>query len=81
MRKFFQSSTSAATAGFLSLSVLLTALEVSSAPKDRPNVLGGKHCPDDILENVMASVYNRAGYDTMRTCKNGNSYNRRGIGS
>lgn len=40
-----------------------------------PNVLGGKNCPDNIVENVMASVFNRAGYDTMRTCKRGNSYN------
>lgn len=39
-----------------------------------PNALGGKHCPDDIGENVMAEVFNRAGYDTMRTCKKGNSY-------
>ena len=39
-----------------------------------PNALGGKHCPDDILQHVMAAVFNHAGYDTMRTCKNGNSY-------
>ena len=39
-----------------------------------PNALRGKHCPDDIEEYVMAEVFNRAGYDTMRTCKRGNSY-------
>ena len=39
-----------------------------------PNTLGGKHCPADIVQNVMAAVFNRAGYDTMRTCKKGNSY-------
>ena len=39
-----------------------------------PNALGGRHCPDDIGQNVMAAVFNRAGYDTMRTCKRGNSY-------
>ncbi|MEK6235185.1 MAG: sulfatase-like hydrolase/transferase [Planctomycetales bacterium] len=39
-----------------------------------PNALGGRHCPDDIIENVMAATFNRAGYDTMRTCKRGNSY-------
>lgn len=33
-----------------------------------------QECPEDILENVMASIFNRAGYDTMRTCKKGNSY-------
>ncbi len=31
-------------------------------------------CPDDIVENTLAAVFNRAGYDTMRTCKRGNSY-------
>jgi len=35
---------------------------------------GQKTCPKDIEDNVMASVFNRAGYDTMRTCKRGNSY-------
>nr|WP_236621457.1 sulfatase-like hydrolase/transferase [Rhodopirellula sallentina] len=39
-----------------------------------PNWNKGEHCPDDILDNVMAEVFNRAGYDTMRTCKRGNSY-------
>ncbi len=39
-----------------------------------PNWKKGEHCPDDIEENVMAEVFNRAGYDTMRTCKKGNSY-------
>ena len=28
-----------------------------------------------ILNNTIPAVFNRAGYDTMRTCKNGNSYN------
>jgi len=35
---------------------------------------GQKTCPKNIEDNVMASVFNNAGYDTMRTCKNGNSY-------
>ncbi|MDF1739621.1 MAG: sulfatase-like hydrolase/transferase [Verrucomicrobiales bacterium] len=39
-----------------------------------PNTQDGMHCPDDIEANVMAEVFNRAGYDTMRTCKKGNSY-------
>ena len=30
---------------------------------------------EDILNNTIPAVFNRAGYDTMRTCKNGNSYN------
>ena len=28
----------------------------------------------DILKNTLPAVFNRAGYDTMRTCKKGNSY-------
>ena len=35
---------------------------------------GKRRCPPDIVEHTMAAVFNRAGYDTMRTCKNGNSY-------
>jgi len=31
-------------------------------------------CPPDIAEQSLAAVFNRAGYDTMRTCKLGNSY-------
>ncbi len=31
-------------------------------------------CPTDLEKNTMAAVFNRAGYDTMRTCKKGNSY-------
>ena len=30
--------------------------------------------PKDLHESTMAAVFNRAGYDTMRTCKIGNSY-------
>lgn len=32
------------------------------------------HCPTDLADQTMAAVFNRAGYDTMRTCKRGNSY-------
>ncbi len=31
-------------------------------------------CPADLEQNTLAAVFNRAGYDTMRTCKKGNSY-------
>ena len=31
-------------------------------------------CPADLPEYTIAAVFNRAGYDTMRTCKKGNSY-------
>ncbi|WP_237227794.1 sulfatase-like hydrolase/transferase [Rubinisphaera sp. JC750] len=39
----------------------------------------GKHSkeglvPDDLPQYTMGAVFNRAGFDTMRTCKRGNSY-------
>ena len=30
--------------------------------------------PEDLPDHTMAAVFNAAGYDTMRTCKKGNSY-------
>ncbi len=33
-----------------------------------------RRCPPDIEDHVLASVFNAAGYDTMRTCKDQNSY-------
>ena len=33
-----------------------------------------KMVPPDLAEYTMAALFNRAGYSTMRTCKNGNSY-------
>jgi arylsulfatase A-like enzyme len=30
--------------------------------------------PPDLAQSTMAAVFNAAGYDTMRTCKQGNSY-------
>jgi len=38
--------------------------------KREQGITGGK----DILKNTLPAVFNRAGYDTMRTCKKGNSY-------
>ena len=37
-------------------------------------IVGYDLCPEGMEANTMAAVFNRAGYDTMRTCKNGNSY-------
>jgi arylsulfatase A-like enzyme len=31
-------------------------------------------CPDGLEQQTIGAVFNRAGYDTMRTCKTGNSY-------
>ncbi|MEM1061783.1 MAG: sulfatase-like hydrolase/transferase, partial [Planctomycetota bacterium] len=42
---------------------------IRSRGKPKPEV-----CPPDIAAKSLAAVFNRAGYDTMRTCKRGNSY-------
>ncbi len=42
--------------------------------KSNPNATKPSLVPTDLAENTLAAVFNRAGYDTMRTCKNGNSY-------
>ena len=39
-----------------------------------PLVNNPKMVPHDLVKYTMPAVFNRAGYDTMRTCKNGNSY-------
>ncbi|RLS56018.1 MAG: sulfatase [Planctomycetota bacterium] len=31
-------------------------------------------CPSDLPKSTIPAVFNRAGFDTMRTCKQGNSY-------
>lgn len=41
---------------------------VTQANRVNPNI------PEDLEQFSMAAVFNRAGYDTMRTCKRGNSY-------
>jgi len=35
---------------------------------------GAKNCPPNLDKNTIGAVFNRAGYATMRTCKQGNSY-------
>ena len=43
--------------------------------RDRnPHVHDPLKVPPDLPDYTMAAVFNRAGYDTMRTCKTGNSY-------
>ena len=39
-----------------------------------PHGPGMKHCPPKYEQYSMAATFNKAGYDTMRTCKRGNSY-------
>ena len=39
-----------------------------------PHVTNPKMVPPDLVKYTLPAVFNQAGYDTMRTCKNGNSY-------
>lgn len=39
-----------------------------------PNMSNPKLVPPGLAQNSMPAVFNRNGYDTMRTCKNGNSF-------
>ena len=39
-----------------------------------PHVTDPKRVPPELAQYSLPAVFNRAGYDTMRTCKNGNSY-------
>lgn len=39
-----------------------------------PAPWGAKTSPPNLEQNTLPAVFNRAGYATMRTCKNGNSY-------
>ncbi len=39
-----------------------------------PNETNNKLVPPDLAKYTMPAVFNRAGYETMRTCKRGNSY-------
>ena len=39
-----------------------------------PNAADPSRVPPNLANNTLAAVFNRAGYDTMRTCKRGNSY-------
>lgn len=45
-----------------------------SGRTNNPHVSNPKLVPPNLPEQTMAVVFNRAGYETMRTCKNGNSY-------
>ena len=43
-------------------------------PGNNPLSADSKYVPEDLPAHTMAAVFNAAGYDTMRTCKPGNSY-------
>ncbi|MBI3864291.1 MAG: sulfatase-like hydrolase/transferase [Planctomycetia bacterium] len=39
-----------------------------------PGAIANGRCPRGLEQNTIPAVFNRAGYATMRTCKQGNSY-------
>jgi|TARA_B110000037_G_scaffold220325_1_gene287869 choline-sulfatase len=41
---------------------------------DNPHANDPSKVPPNIVGNTLPAVFNRAGYDTMRTCKRGNSF-------
>jgi len=53
-----------------------TVWHIPNKPGRRRNPQGDdpKRVPPGLEQNTLAAVFNRAGYDTMRTCKRGNSY-------
>lgn len=53
-----------------------TVWHVPDKPKQGRNPLESdpNHVPRDLADHTLAAVFNAAGYDTMRTCKKGNSY-------
>ncbi|PHQ31999.1 sulfatase-like hydrolase/transferase [Rhodopirellula bahusiensis] len=65
--------------------MIMTGRTVWHIPQRRPNAKKKRNnpsvrypdeslAPKDLPEYTMAAIFNRAGYDTMRTCKKGNSY-------
>ena len=50
------------------------SLVVARIRKEKPATTGNPHIPAGLEKNTIGAVFNRAGYDTMRTCKRGNSY-------
>ena len=41
---------------------------------NNPHITNPQLVPPDLPHHTLPAIFNRAGYDTMRTCKNGNSY-------
>lgn len=41
---------------------------------NNPHISNPELVPPDLHQHTLPAIFNRAGYDTMRTCKNGNSY-------
>ncbi|VGO19310.1 sulfatase-like hydrolase/transferase [Pontiella sulfatireligans] len=56
--------------------MIMSGRTVWNIPNAKAKGVNGwsRDCPSDIVEQTMGAIFNRAGYDTMRTCKKGNSY-------
>lgn len=54
--------------------MIMSGRTVWHLPGGNPNAGNPKLVPTNLADNTMAAIFNRAGYDTMRTCKKGNSY-------
>jgi len=51
-----------------------TVWHIPTRGNGNPNATNPDLVPPDIAQHSMPAVFNAAGYDTFRTCKNGNSY-------
>ena len=54
--------------------MIMSGRTVWHIPGNKSRSDNPKLVPPDLAEYTMAAIFNRAGYDTMRTCKRGNSY-------
>ena len=54
--------------------MVMTGRTVWHLPKGKKGRNANSKAPADLPNHTLAAVFNRAGYDTMRTCKKGNSY-------
>lgn len=57
-----------------SRTMVMTGRTLWHLPGGNPRANDRKYVPADIAAQTMPAVFNTAGYDTMRTCKQGNSY-------
>lgn len=51
-----------------------TVWHIPTRGNGNPNADDAELVPPDLAQQSMPAVFNRAGYDTFRTCKQGNSY-------
>lgn len=57
-----------------SRTMIMTGRTLWHVPGKNPLSSNPKYVPPDMEKHSMAAVFKAAGYDTMRTCKKGNSY-------